>query len=424
MKLLIISRDCFSKTNANGKTLESLLCSFKKEELMQFYTGVDNPDFGFCYSYFRITDMQMMKSFIKSPVVTVEKVCNTVALNIKSEQTSELKIWASLKKLNYNFAVRYLRELLWKVSPRWKKKFYQWIEKEHPTAIMYMVGDSFYLDNLVLNISKRYNIPIILFNVEAYRIINCKERTGFDCLYNKKSERSYEKIQKQSALTIYNCNLLKESYQKFYSISEENAQIAYNAYTFDMERYTPVEGRCNIEYFGNLGVGRVSSLIDIANVLKKIAPELKINVYGCAPEKEEPFLRDHSHINYHGLVSQDVLTKVKQNADILLQVESFDPDIMKKLRYAFSTKIAQCLCAGRALLSYAPIETASTIYLKEETAAVIADDMESLKSELSRLIHESNYRKVWADRALEVAHANHDSASIGVSVRKQIEQLI
>ena len=76
-------------------------CSFKKEELMQFYTGVDNPDFGFCYSYFRITDMQMMKSFIKSPVVTVEKVCNTVALNIKSEQTSELKIWASLKKLNY-----------------------------------------------------------------------------------------------------------------------------------------------------------------------------------------------------------------------------------------------------------------------------------------------------------------------------------
>ena len=73
-----------------------------------------------------------------------------------------------------------------------------------------------------------------------------------------------------------------------------------------MERYTPVEGRCNIEYFGNLGVGRVGSLIDIANVLKKIAPELKIDVYGCAPEKEEPFLRNHNHINYHGLVSQDV----------------------------------------------------------------------------------------------------------------------
>lgn len=424
MKLLVISRDCFSKINANGKTLESLLCSFKREELMQFYTGVDNPDFDFCDSYFRITDMQMMKSFMKPPIVTVEKVYNTVTSNTGTEQISESKIWTSLKKLNYNFAVRYFREILWKVSPRWKKKFYQWIEKEQPSAIVYMVGDSFYLDNLVLNISKRYNIPVILFNVEAYRIINCKERTGFDRLYNKKSERSYEKMQKQSALTIYNCNLLKESYQKFYAIIEENAQIAYNAHIFDIERYTPVEGRCNIEYFGNLGVGRVDSLIDIANVLKKIAPELKIDVYGRAPKKEESFLKNHSHIDYHGLVDQDVLTKVKQNADILLQVESFDPDIMKKLKYAFSTKIAQYLCAGRALLSYAPIETASTVYLKEENAAVIADDMESLKLELGRLINESNYRKLCADRALEVAHANHDSALIGVNVRKQIEQLV
>ena len=64
-KILVISRDCFSQTNANGKTLESLLNSFEKDELMQFYTGVNNPDFEFCDSYFRVTDMQMMKSFFK-----------------------------------------------------------------------------------------------------------------------------------------------------------------------------------------------------------------------------------------------------------------------------------------------------------------------------------------------------------------------
>lgn len=420
-KIFVVSRDSFSQTNANGKTLEALLCSFEKDELMQFYTGVNSPDFDFCDSYFRITDMQMIKSFIKKTDVNIEKPIEAGSTNV---QVSKSKVWTYLKKLKYNFAVRYLREILWEVSPHWKEQFYQWLDEESPRAILYMVGDSFFLDSLVLDVAKRYRIPIILFNVEAYRIIDCKERTGFDQLYNNKSEKMYEKLQKQSSLTIYNCNLLRKSFQSFYSIQNENALIAYNAHVFDIDKYTPNDGRCNIVYFGNLGVGRVSSIIEIANVVKEISPNIKIDVFGQASDIDKLLLMHHSNINYHGLIGQEMLHKVKTDADILLQVESFVPEIKKKLKYAFSTKIAQCLCAGRALLSYAPLETASTIYLKDEDAAMITDNIDSLKKELSKLINQAEYRLEYANKAYSVAKRNHNIVEIGNFVRHRIEQIL
>ena len=423
-KILVISRDCFSQTNANGKTLESLLNSFKKDELMQFYTGVNNPDFEFCDSYFRVTDMQMMKSFFKKPVVTVKERTYSECLNAKNSHEFESKIWSSLRKINYNFAIRFLREILWKVSPNWRKRFYRWLEMEKPKAILYMVGDSFFLDYLVIEVAKRFKIPIILFNVEAYRIIDCKERSGFDRLYNYKSERSYDKLQKLSALTIYNCNIIKNSFQSFYSVQNENALIAYNAHLFDVENYIPIKGRCNIVYFGNLGVGRVSSIIEIADTIKNISPNKKIDVFGKASDVDKQRLLFHPNINYHGLVGQDVLYKVKKDADILLQVESFVPEITKKLKYAFSTKIAQCLCAGRALLSYAPIETASTVYLKAENAAVITYNKSTLREELIKLIKHAEYRTEYANKALATAKRNHNSVEIGKVVKQRIEQIL
>lgn len=424
MKLLVISRDCFSQSNANGKTLEALLSAFKKDELMQFYTGEDAPDIDFCSNYFCVTDRQMIKSFWTTPVVDVKKTEGPETRYKARLEAHMSKSWDFIKKYKYNYIVRYLREVLWRISPKWERDFNKWIDGGEPSAILYMVGDSFFLDQMVMEISARKRIPIILFNVEAYRIIDCKERSGFDRMYNTKAERTYNKLQHKSALTIYNCKPLRESFQKFYALKKENAHIAYNSYCFDVPEYSPQVGRCRIVYFGNLGLGRVGSLLDVANVTQEIDPNLKIDVYGKASESEIQKLRNHRGICYHGMVGQDILSKVKQEGDVLLQVESFEPSIMKKLRYAFSTKIAQCLCAGRALLCYAPISIASTEYLQEMDAAVIADSIDSLKTKLILLITNVQYRANYAEKALRVAKANHDSVIIGNNIREHIVKIL
>lgn len=424
MKLLVISRDCFSDINANGKTLKSLLNAFSPIELAQFYTGREYPDFEFCTSYFRITDMQMLFSFWKKCDLVIGNNSIVDTYSKENINKGKSKFWSFVKRLNYNYFFRYIREILWFLSPRWRKLFEYWLTKEQPTAILYMVGDSFFLDKMVKTISLKFNIPIILYNVEAYRIINCRKRFGFDKLYNLISERSYKKLQHLSSFTIYNCNTIAEAYKNFYKFTNEVSYIAYNSFIFDVEKYVPTENKCNIVYFGNLGVGRIKSILDIADALIKMGSLFKIDVYGKAPDEEVYQLISHPRINYHGLVDQNQLSLVKQTADIFLQVESFSPEIMNKLKYAFSTKIAQCLCAGRAILSYAPIDTASTIYLQSEDAAVIAVDKHSLYNKLSLLINDQTYRTLYAQRALVVGHKNHDAREIGKYIRSIIEKQI
>ena len=63
-KLLLISHSGLSDTNANGITMKNLLTAWKPEEVGEFYCDVQPPDFTAASSYFRVTDRQVMKSFL------------------------------------------------------------------------------------------------------------------------------------------------------------------------------------------------------------------------------------------------------------------------------------------------------------------------------------------------------------------------
>lgn len=94
----------------------------------------------------------------------------------------------------------------------------------------------------------------------------------------------------------------------------------------------------------------MDSLLFLAQELGQLDASLYLDVYGrTKTPEEEARLRACPQIRFHGYVSAQELRQVIEKSDILFQVESFDPVIQKLLHYAFSTKIAQCLCAGGAL---------------------------------------------------------------------------
>lgn len=87
-----------------------------------------------------------------------------------------------------------------------------------------------------------------------------------------------------------------------------------------------------------------------------------------------------------------MLQEIMERSDILVHVESFSPESISKLQYAFSTKLAQYLCAGRPILCYAPEGSTSAEYLKQENGAVVAANLTELESGLERLIMEPEVR--------------------------------
>lgn len=226
----------------------------------------------------------------------------------------------------------------------------------------------------------------------------------------------------EACYVIYNCEMLKEGYEQEYSACPPG-MVAYNSADIDCAEYT-AQGKPVITYFGNLGVGRTDSLIKMAKVLFEIDPSFHIDIYGKARQSDEALICQQENLSYHGFISAEKLQTVIAQSDILLHTESFQPDIAKKLQYAFSTKIAQCLHAGRCLLSYVPKGSASAQYLLKENCAVVATNEIELRDAWKLLLFNSQKRTEYAKAAQEIGRKNHDAETTSKQVRAVIESAI
>ncbi|MGN0841515.1 MAG: glycosyltransferase [Candidatus Ornithospirochaeta sp.] len=423
--ILVISYNSFSLKNANGMTILSLMSAYSKDNLIQFCRSADEKNFDFARSYFCVTDREMLSSFFFKKVRGIyDRPQNRTESSNMDMSVSSAELSKGLRKNNYNFVLRWLRELLWIIAPWGKRKLLKWVKENNPQAIVYMVGESISNDIDVLRIAKKCRIPLVLYNCEGYRTIDIDERKGIEKLFYKTVEKSYKKLQRLSGLVIYNCGYIMNRYQAMYKAPEKSI-IAYNSSSFDTSPYLiKPNKKLIISYFGNLGVGRVASIIEIADFMMEYHTDLKIDVYGRPSESDEQLMSRHPVIVLHGFVGQDTLLKVRENSDILLHTESFDPDIVPKLKNAFSTKIAQCLCSGRCLFTYAPIDMASTDYLLTEDCACVASSKEEMKAKLNELIENPELRLMYANRALNSAKKNHDKQITAELVKKSIGDLL
>ncbi len=409
--LLLFSHSGFSDTDANGITMKNLLSAYAPEEKAQFYCDTATPDFTAAKQFFRVTDVQMLGA------LRLKRSQHVFTQAPTGAQPSAKRIGGGLKKRKYDFKLKWLREILWCVSPWGHRSLRKWIKALHPDAIVYMVGESHFMDKLVLKTCKKHKKPLVLYNAEAYRIIDLKTRNGLERAYYRRSHRLYAKLSRAAKLIIYNSEPLRRAYEAKYP-SDAQSMVAYNSAKL-LDAHERSSDELKITYFGNLGVGRHKSLIEIAQCLQKIDPSLHIDVYGRALEPIEAELRACEGIRFHGFLEQTELQGVIARSDLLLHAESFDPEISAKLRYAFSTKIAQCLASGRCFLSYAPETAASSEYLRS-VKMPLASSKEELTELLTSQLSDETVRAQIASRGVHIAKENHSLETTAQAVRKYI----
>ena len=422
-KVLLFSHSGFSDSDANGITMKNLLSAWPAEQKAEFYCDVQPPDYSAAGSYFRVTDTQAIKALLgrkSRHIYRPEPAAETGGPSRGSGAPARIPGW--LKKYKYNFVLKWLRELIWKYSPWGHRDFRRWVQEVDPDVIMYMVGESLFLDDLVLETCRRTGKPLVLYNGEAFRIIDLKTRRGLEKAYYRQSAKRYEKLCARAALVIYNSDMLQDHYEARYPQTASGV-VAYNSARCEASPYRAGED-VKITYFGNLGVGRSGVLLEVAEVLETIDPALVLDIYGNAPGDYPQRFQARKNIAYHGFVTPAQLGEIVDRSDILLHVESFAPGIVPKLRYAFSTKIAQCLCAGRAFLSYAPADTASSRYLAQCGGCVLVSRKELLASRLSRLVKDPAYRQEMAEQALAAGKRDHELQTVSRRVREQVARAL
>ena len=161
-------------------------------------------------------------------------------------------------------------------------------------------------------------------------------------------------------------------------------------------------------YCGNLGVGRVSSLCSVAEVLKEI--NAKLIVYGkFASDDDEKLLCSYDCVSYNGTVAYSEIPNILYKSSMVIHCENSSR--LEDLKYAFSTKIADSLACGKPFLVFASREYPFVQYLEKYNAAFVAETKEELKSILLKCIENETYKRKNIENAIALVKENHNIIS-------------
>lgn len=404
-RLLVIGHNCFSKTGSNGRTLENYLKGWPKEKLAQFYIHEERPDFDMCERYFCLSDAALGKSIIRrKPAGYVVSKISEKGKNLSKDE----KVKKGKKKNSMIFIVR---ELAWR-SKFWNRKnLITWLDSFYPEIILVQAGDAGFLFKIAEYIKQRYEASIIVYNTEGYYFKKksyLSENLFSNLLYpvlNRSFRKAYDSLVNSSKTEIYNCNLLRNDYEAVY---HDNSHVIMNA-----SELTSVEvqwpKKVQVVYAGNLGLLRHESLIEFAEALHEVDHKMYVDVYGKAPNQQVLIeLNKCKYIRFHGFIEYHELTKILQESQYLLHIESFHPFYRNDLKYAFSTKIADSLAVGACLFVYAPDNMAVSQYLAGTKAAVLITEKKNLISQISKVIKNEEQYTTIAGNGRKLAKKNHD----------------
>lgn len=408
MKVLVVSNNCFSLSDSNGRTLGSLFAGWPKENVAQMCIIAKDPNWEICDNYYCIEDKVVLNAFLhckKAKGRALHQVMDGNLDACKQQDTVRPKIGQKtiIKIL--------LRHLVWS-NKRWDTPgFDQWVDDFCPDAVLLQMGDSGFMFNIALYLSQSRNIPLMMFCTEGYYFFdkNCFSKSRLDFLiypmYRKLYRRTVRNTLSKMKYAVYGNSLLYEDYSKEFGLSGE---VIYTGSYLEFVKKQRLSEPPRISYLGNLGLDRDSAIIEVGEVLHCLNPDYKIDVYGKADDAMQKLFDLAPGVEYKGLVSYEEVKRVIGDSDILFHVETENGYKEHQLQYAFSTKIADSISSGKCFVLYAPKELACSKYIVESGAGWFASDKFQLRRTIEEIITDSNSRDAVLRCARETAESNHN----------------
>ena len=129
-----------------------MLSGYQPECLGQFFLhGIqDNDAVSRC---FQVSDRDALNAFL------FRKKKTTL-----TSQTKQLKA----KKIPHTCRNMVLRNIIWLSYRWWDKRFDNFINDFSPDVVLFQAGDSPFMFSIAYRISKRWNIPLVMYNSESY----------------------------------------------------------------------------------------------------------------------------------------------------------------------------------------------------------------------------------------------------------------
>ena len=427
-RILIVGTVPYNK-KSTSRAFEAYFCHWERENLAQIFSNTKTPCKGHCGRLFQITDQRMLKRWFRPSVRTGREFRYE---ELPEEWTdNDLEVGSQVVSGMYRAGSRrtslthLLRGVLWRKHFWCTPELNRWLDEFRPECVFLAFSDDYFINDIALYVSRRYGIPIVSCIGDDYYFNKQFSLNPLYQLYKETYKALIRKVLSVPGSAIYISDKIRDKYNSEFGLDGETV---YLTSTVQRRPFHPINSRSPyITYFGNIGAGRNESLNEIGYALGKLDPSYKLHV--CSNETDEKLcgiFRDNPNVEFCGSVPYAEVQRRMAESDIVVIVEGFKKDDVTKTRYSLSTKAADSLASGAAILTYGSGECGIVEYMQSTGASAVCTDPEQLTACIRDLIADEARQKRYYDQAIVMTKQHHDldssSAVFEGVVRKVMEK--
>lgn len=374
-KVLVVMTAPFNN-GGSSRTLDSYFHYWDKSCVAQFYSRNCEPTKGHCSTFFQISDERLVRRWLGCKDA-VGKVYNDSELMESDELKDEFA--GSASKLGYSIGSKHtptielLRGLLWRKRFWCTPDFVQWLDDFSPDCVLYNFSNHLFTQEIALFAAERFDIPIIPVIGDDYYFNDRRSFSPAYHLFRKRFKKLTDHIMAHSVNAIYCSDKCMKKYGGHFALG--GAPI-YISSSLRRRNFRPIRKDAPVFlYCGSIGLGRNYALVEIADALRQISPKYILRVFSseidegvCAP------LVSHPNIHFGGRVGYEKVAEMISDCDVFVIAEGFRDKDLLFTRYSLSTKAADGLASGAAVLTYGPADAGVVEYMSRMGGSIVCTE--------------------------------------------------
>ncbi|MBO4219616.1 MAG: hypothetical protein J5933_01665 [Clostridia bacterium] len=407
---------------STSRAFDAYFHYWEKENIAQIFSNAKTPCKGHCGTLYQITDHQLVERWTGRTKET-GRIFNYDELPDRWEN-GELEVGSRSIKKAYSIGSRHtpathlLRGLLWRKKYWCTEKLNRWLDEFRPECVFLAFSNDFFIPRIAYYVACRYNVPIVSCIGDDYYFNGRFSIDPLYYIYKSRYKRLIRKVLSCNGSAIYISDKIRDKYNSEFGLDGETV---YLSSAVERRPFSPVNREEPlITYFGNIRMGRNRSLSDIADALGRISDRYRLCVY--SGENDPSYYRiieNNPHAVWGGRIPYDEVKKKMFDSDVTVIVEGFSRSDVDKSRYSLSTKAADALASGAAILTYGSQECGIVEYMQSTGASMVCTDKNSLEESIVRLIEDQELQKRYYDNQITVSAEHHNlnkSCSVSESV--------
>lgn len=410
-RVIIIQTTPYS-TNSSSRTLDSYFHYWEKDRVRQFFSRNWKPQKGHSGELFQITDANLLKRWLHrindtGKIYKYEELAEQGSSEILEDNAAVARGYRIGK--SHTPTIELLRELLWRKKYWCTEQLTNWLDEYKPELVFYNFTYNLFLAKIAIFIAERYSIPIITAIADDYYFndnYGVKSLSPATQLFRKRYKQLVHKLFAHKGSAVFGCDKIRDKYTSEFGINGET--IYYNS-TVERRPFKPIKSESPVlVYFGNIRLGRNKALLDIANALQCVCPSAIFKIFSNETDPNYyQDLRGQSSVVWGGAIPYNQVKEEIAEADVYVVAESFSAEDINFTRYSLSTKAADGLMSGLAVLGYGSLESGVISYLNDTKAAMVCTSPENLKEIIAQMISDQKLQSKLYEQSEIIAIENH-----------------